>query len=114
MKIWKGLASRNADGSHEDGLVGVLDLEFAHLGDPAEDLAPGARLAVRGGPPPALGHRRGGEPHLERYNALTGRDIALEELFYWEVVGKWGGPSARLSRPGGTSPARSAARTLPS
>ena len=31
-------------------------------------------------------------PFLERYNALTGRDIAEEELFWWEVLGnvRWG------------------------
>ena len=31
------------------------------------------------------------EPYLERYNALTGRDIAVEDLFWWEVLGnvKW-------------------------
>ncbi len=27
------------------------------------------------------------EPYLERYNDLTDREITLEDLYYWEVVG---------------------------
>ena len=73
-------------------LIGVLDWEFAHLGDPAEDLGWGLIRAWR------FGHdhlRLGGvgqvEGFLEHYNALSGRSITLEHLFFWEVMGnvKW-------------------------
>ncbi len=76
----------------ETALVGVLDWEFAHVGDPAEDLA---WLLVRAW---RFGHdalRLGGigevSAFLEHYNALTNRNISLEQLFYWEVMGnvKW-------------------------
>ncbi len=76
----------------ERGLEYVLDWEFAHLGDPAEDLAWPLVRAWRFG---ADEHRLGGvgrvEPYLERYNALTGKEVSLEALLYWEVVGnvKW-------------------------
>jgi aminoglycoside phosphotransferase (APT) family kinase protein len=73
-------------------LIGVLDWEFAHVGDPAEDLAWGLIRAWRFG----QDHLRLGgvgkvEPFLERYNALSGQAITLEHLFFWEVVGnvKW-------------------------
>ena len=73
-------------------LIGVLDWEFAHVGDPAEDLAWLSVRAWRFGNDAA---RLGGigqiEPYLEHYNALTNRNITLEQLFYWEVMGnvKW-------------------------
>ena len=72
----------------EEGLVGVLDWEFAHLGDPTEDLAWPLVRAWRFG----VDHLRLGgigdvEPYLEHYNTFTGRQITLEELFYWEVAG---------------------------
>ena len=72
----------------EEGLVGILDWEFAHLGDPAEDLAWPLVRAWRFG----VDHLRLGgigevEPYLEHYNTLTDRQVTLEELFYWEVAG---------------------------
>ncbi len=73
-------------------LIGVLDWEFAHLGDPAEDLAWLSVRAWRFGNDAA---RLGGigqiEPYLEHYNVLTNRNITLEQLFFWEVMGnvKW-------------------------
>jgi len=76
-----------------EGLVAVLDWEFAHLGDPREDLAWPLVRAWRFGED---GKRLGGVgevgPFLERYKVLTGRDIAEEELFWWEVLGnvRWG------------------------
>ena len=75
-----------------NGLVAVLDWEFAHVGDPVEDVAWPIVRAWRFG---ADGRRLGGvgevEPYLERYNERTGRDITLEELYVWEVLGnvKW-------------------------
>ena len=74
------------------GLVAVLDWEFAHVADPAEDLAWPLVRAWRFG----ADHRRLGgvgevEPYLERYAQLTGREVPLEELYAWEVLGncKW-------------------------
>ena len=75
-----------------DRLVAVLDWEFAHVGDPVEDVAWPLVRAWRFG---ADSRRLGGvgdvEPYLERYNGLTGRDITLDELLVWEVFGnvKW-------------------------
>ena len=75
-----------------DGLVAVLDWEFAHVGDPVEDVAWPIVRAWRFG---VDGKRLGGvgevEPYLERYNALTGRDVTLADLDVWEVFGniKW-------------------------
>ncbi len=75
----------------ESGLVGVLDWEFAHLDDPARDLAFGLVRAWRFG---ADDLRLGGighvEPYLERYNELTGFDVRPEELDYWELAGNVG------------------------
>jgi len=76
----------------EGGLVAVLDWEFAHLADPAEDVAWPLVRAWRFG---ADARRLGGvgdvEPYLDRYNELTGRDVTSEELDVWEVFGnvKW-------------------------
>jgi len=75
-----------------DGLVAVLDWEFAHVGDPVEDVAWPIVRAWRFG---VEGKRLGGvgevEPYLERYNELTGRDVTLADLDVWEVFGniKW-------------------------
>jgi aminoglycoside phosphotransferase (APT) family kinase protein len=73
-------------------LIGVLDWEFAHLGDPAEDLAWALIRAWRFG----QDHLRLGgigevEPFLEHYNTLTNSQITLEHLFFWEVLSnvKW-------------------------
>jgi aminoglycoside phosphotransferase (APT) family kinase protein len=75
----------------EDGLVGVLDWEFAHLDDPVRDLAFSFVRAWRFG---VGGKRLGGigdaEPYLERYNELTGFDVQPEELDYWELAGNVG------------------------
>ncbi len=76
----------------EDGLDDVLDWEFAHLGDPTEDLAwPLVRAWRFGADERQLGGVGDVEPYLERYNELTGRALTLEELFVWEVLGnvKW-------------------------
>jgi aminoglycoside phosphotransferase (APT) family kinase protein len=73
---------------NEENLVGVVDWEFAHLGDPAEDLGwPLVRAWRFGEDHLRLGGIGEVEPFLERYNTLTGREITKEELFYWEVLG---------------------------
>ena len=72
----------------EHGLVGVLDWEFAHVDQPARDLAFGLVRAWRFGvPEKRLGGIGDVEPFLERYNELTGLDVRLEELDYWELAG---------------------------
>lgn len=76
----------------QHGLVAVLDWEFAHLADPAEDLAWPLIRAWRFG---ADDRRVGGvgdvEPYVGRYAELTGREVPIEELYAWEVLGncKW-------------------------
>jgi aminoglycoside phosphotransferase (APT) family kinase protein len=71
-----------------DGLVGVLDWEFAHLDDPVRDMAFGMVRAWRFGvPEKRLGGVGDVEPFLERYNELTGLDVRPEELDYWELAG---------------------------
>lgn len=71
-----------------EGLLAVLDWEFAHLGDPREDLA---WAMVRAWRFRADHLRLGGiaEPHefLERYGALTGRSVTLAELRPFELLG---------------------------
>jgi aminoglycoside phosphotransferase (APT) family kinase protein len=72
----------------EQGIVGILDWEFAHLDDPVRDLGFGLVRAWRFG---VDDKRLGGigdvEPYLERYNELTGFDVRPAELDYWELAG---------------------------
>jgi aminoglycoside phosphotransferase (APT) family kinase protein len=76
----------------ERGLEYLLDWEFAHLSDPREDLAWPIVRAWRFG---ADDRRLGGigelEPYLARYAERTGRTVAADDLFWWEVLGnvKW-------------------------
>jgi aminoglycoside phosphotransferase (APT) family kinase protein len=75
-----------------DHLVAVLDWEFAHVGDPIEDVAwPLVRAWRFGADERRLGGVGEVEPYLERYNELTGRNITFDELQVWEVFGnvKW-------------------------
>jgi aminoglycoside phosphotransferase (APT) family kinase protein len=72
----------------ERGLVGVLDWEFAHVDDPARDVAFSLVRAWRFGvPEKRLGGVGEVEPYLARYNELTGFDVRPEELDYWELAG---------------------------
>jgi aminoglycoside phosphotransferase (APT) family kinase protein len=76
----------------ENGLVAVLDWEFAHLADPAEDLAwPLVRAWRFGADERRLGGIGDAEPYLERYADLTGLEVSPDELVVWEVFGnvKW-------------------------
>ena len=72
----------------ESGLVGVLDWEFAHVGDPREELAWPMVRAWRFGND---GHPLGGigepEPFLQRYAELTGRRFERGELRIFELLG---------------------------
>jgi len=74
------------------GLVGVLDWELAHLGDPAEDLG---WLCVRswrfGGARPVAGVGARDEL-LAAYADAGGVAVAADELAWWELYGtvRWG------------------------
>ena len=72
----------------ENGLVGILDWEYAHVDDPVRDLGFGLVRAWRFG---VDDRRLGGiadvDGYLERYNACTGFDVRTEELDYWELAG---------------------------
>jgi aminoglycoside phosphotransferase (APT) family kinase protein len=76
----------------EHGLVSVLDWEFAHVGDPVEDVAwPIVRAWRFGADDRRLGGVGDVEPYLARYNELTGRGVTPADLDVWEVLGnvKW-------------------------
>ena len=75
----------------EQGLRGVLDWEFAHVDDPVRDLAFSLVRAWRFGvPEKRLGGVGDVGEYLETYNTMTGREVTLDELFYWEVAGNVG------------------------
>jgi aminoglycoside phosphotransferase (APT) family kinase protein len=74
-----------------EGLVGVLDWEFAHVDEPVRDLAFALVRAWRFGVPQLrLGGVGDAEPYVERYNELTGFDVRPDELDYWELAGNVG------------------------
>jgi len=77
----------------EGGLVAVLDWEQCHAGDGAEDLGWMCLRSWRFGADehPALGVGTR-EALLEAYAAAGGREVTLEELRFWEVLGnvRWG------------------------
>ena len=75
-----------------EGLTGVLDWEFAHVGDPVEDLAwPLVRAWRFGQDASRLGGIAPVDAYLARYNEATGRDVDRASLFFWELMGnvKW-------------------------
>jgi aminoglycoside phosphotransferase (APT) family kinase protein len=85
----------------ESGLVSVLDWEFAHVSDPAEDLAwPLVRAWRFGSDRLRMGGIGEVEPYVLRYAELTGREIPLDELYAWEVLGncKWAIGALRQGR----------------
>lgn len=70
------------------GLVGVLDWEFAHVGDPREDLAWPMVRSWRF----RMDHLRLGgiaqpQGFLEQYSAASGRQVTLDELRPFELLG---------------------------
>jgi aminoglycoside phosphotransferase (APT) family kinase protein len=85
----------------ERGLEYLLDWEFAHAGDPREDVAwPLVRAWRFGVDDRRLGGIGEVEPYLGRYDELTGRAIEPADLFWWEVLGnvKWAIGSLTQSR----------------
>jgi len=82
-------------------LVAVLDWEFAHVSDPAEDLAwPLVRAWRFGRDDLRLGGVGDVEPYLAMYADLTGLAVPLDELYAWEVLGncKWAIGALRQAR----------------
>jgi aminoglycoside phosphotransferase (APT) family kinase protein len=83
------------------GIVAVLDWEFAHVADPAEDLAwPLVRAWRFGHDALRLGGISNVEPYLERYANAAGREVPLHELYAWEVLGncRWAIGALRQAR----------------
>ncbi len=71
-----------------EGLVGVFDWEFAHVGAPEEDLAwPCVRSWRFGQDHLRLGGVGPVDDFLEAYERLSGRAIEERALRYWEVMG---------------------------
>ncbi|GAB4208736.1 MAG: phosphotransferase family protein [Roseiflexaceae bacterium] len=71
-----------------EGLRAVIDWEFAHIGDPIEDVAWACvrdwrfgNEALRVGGVGAL------EPYLAAYSAASGRAVDPAALRYWEIMG---------------------------
>ncbi len=75
-----------------EGLVGVLDWEFAHIGDPAEDLAwPLVRDWRFGVDELRFGGIAPPDEFFAAYAAASGRAVDAARVAYWEVMGnvKW-------------------------
>lgn len=71
-----------------EGLRAVIDWEFAHIGDPAEDLAwPCVRDWRFGNDALRVGGLGELEPFLAAYTAASGRAVDPQALRYWEVMG---------------------------
>ncbi len=78
-----------------DGLSGVLDWEFAHFGDPMEDIA---WLCMRdwrfGRDDRHVGGFADREPFYRAYEAASGRQVDPAIVHYWEIFGNlrwaWG------------------------
>ena len=79
--------------SPEKGLVGVLDWELAHLGDPAEDLgwicANSWRFGEWRRPVGGFGDYQN---LLDGHAAAGGAPVSLDRLLFWQALGslKWG------------------------
>jgi aminoglycoside phosphotransferase (APT) family kinase protein len=70
------------------GLVGVLDWEFAHIGDPIEDLAwPLLRSWRFGVDAREMGGVGDRTPYLEAYAKASGREVDPGHVLFWEVLG---------------------------
>jgi aminoglycoside phosphotransferase (APT) family kinase protein len=71
-----------------DGLRGIFDWEFAHIGDPAEDLAwPCVRSWRFGQDQLRLGGIGDPEEFFAAYERQSGRKVARDAVTYWEIMG---------------------------
>jgi aminoglycoside phosphotransferase (APT) family kinase protein len=70
------------------GLVGVFDWEFAHIGDPLEDLTwPCVRSWRFGNDKLILGGIAQPDSYIEVYEKESGRAIDRATFGYWEIMG---------------------------
>jgi aminoglycoside phosphotransferase (APT) family kinase protein len=73
-----------------EGLCGVFDWEFAHVGDPAEDLAwPCVRSWRFGQDHLRLGGVGSAEEFFAAYEAAGGRAVDQRAVAFWEVAGNF-------------------------
>jgi aminoglycoside phosphotransferase (APT) family kinase protein len=73
-----------------DGLRGVFDWEFAHIGDPAEDLAwPGVRSWRFGHDHLRLGGVGQPDEFFAVYTQASGRAVDRRAVAFWEIVGNF-------------------------
>ena len=73
-----------------DGLRGVFDWEFAHIGDPAEELAwPCVRSWRFGQDAKRMGGVGSFEEFLEAYLQAGGRSVDPYVVDYWEILGNF-------------------------
>jgi aminoglycoside phosphotransferase (APT) family kinase protein len=71
-----------------DGLNAVIDWEFAHVGDPHEDLAwPCVRDWRFGNAALHVGGVGELAPYMDAYEAASGRAIERSALRWWEIMG---------------------------
>jgi len=71
-----------------EGLVGVFDWEFAHVGDPHEDLAwPCVRAWRFGQDRLGLGGVGEPDPFFAEYERLSGRTVDRRAVRFWEMLG---------------------------
>jgi aminoglycoside phosphotransferase (APT) family kinase protein len=71
-----------------DGLRGIFDWEFCHLGDPAEDLAwPCVRAWRFGQDNLHLGGIGDSEEFFKAYRAAGGRLVERASIRFWEIMG---------------------------
>lgn len=76
-----------------EGLRAVIDWEFAHVGDPLEDVAwPCVRDWRFGRDELRVGGVGDLEPYLAAYEQASGRGVDRQAVRYWEIMGnlKWG------------------------
>lgn len=70
----------------DDRITAILDWELVRLGDPVEDLGWICLQAWRGRSP-FMCHFFEREELRDRYAALTGHDVALKDMAWWEAFG---------------------------
>ncbi|MEO5840410.1 MAG: phosphotransferase [Acidimicrobiales bacterium] len=66
-------------------IVGVLDWELAHVGDPVDDLAWAALPAFRGRSS-LVGHMLSEHDFLDTYRRITGVEVSADTLRFWSVI----------------------------
>lgn len=71
-----------------EGLAAIIDWEFAHIGDPAEDLAwPTVRDWRFGNGHLKLGGIGQREPFIDHYEQVSKRRVDRKAIDYWEILG---------------------------